>query len=85
MGGAGDQGTPPNGELELFPRRLRDLRKKRGLTQGVLSELCGLESARVYRWEHCGVIPNIEAAAQLADFFGVSMDYLCGLEGQHGK
>lgn len=73
-----DHGAPCNGSPEMFSEMLRALRGKQGLSQVVLSELCGFESARVYQWEHCGVLPGIEAVAQLADFFNVSMDYLCG-------
>ena len=65
---------------ELFPERLRELRKKRHLSCKVLSELCGLSRNMVARYENREQSPNIEAAAKLADFLGVSMDYLCGRE-----
>lgn len=68
----------PDVSLEMFPKRLKELREKHSLSQAVLSELCGFGSARVYHWEHSGRAPNIEDAARLADFFNVSLDYLCG-------
>lgn len=74
-----EQGVSPDGNMELFAARLKYLREKHGLSQVVLSELCGLGSARGYQWEHCGMVPvSIERVARLADFFNVSLDYLCG-------
>lgn len=78
FGRSQDQGAPCNGSPEMFSERLRALREREGLSQVVLSELCGFGSALVYQWEHCGRVPNVEAVAQLAGFFNVSMDYLCG-------
>jgi len=78
------RGVPANGNQELFSERLRDLRTGRGLSQVVLSELCGLGSNQGYRWEHCGNVPNIEDVARLADFFSVSLDYLCGCSDKKG-
>lgn len=64
---------------ELFPKRLRELRMRRRICRSTLSELCGLSKNMVGRYERGEIIPSIEAAAQLADFFGVSLDYLCGV------
>ena len=63
---------------ELFPERLRELRKKRGLSRKTLAELSGIASNRVSVYERGEHSPTIETAAKLADFLGVSMDYLCG-------
>ena len=65
---------------ELFPKRLRELREQRGLSRKTLSELCGLGSGKVSVYERGAHMPTIQSAAKLADFLGVSMDYLCGRE-----
>ena len=64
-----------NGE---FPKRLRQLRKRRGISQQVLSELCGLSKNVVNQYERGGRLPSFKALMALADFFEVSLDYLCG-------
>lgn len=65
---------------ELFPQRLQELRTRRRISCKVTSELCGLHPDAIRRYERGEQEPNIESAAKIADFFGVSMDYLCGLE-----
>jgi len=62
---------------ERFPERLQKLRERRRISRRVLSELCGLSKNSIARYERGERVPNIEAAAILADFFGVTMDSLC--------
>lgn len=61
-----------------FPERLRKLRERRRISRRVLSELCGLSRCAVARYEKGERIPNINDASALADFFEVSLDYICG-------
>lgn len=63
-----------------FPERLQKLRERRGMNRKALSEVCGLSKNVVARYERGERTPDIEDAAKLADFFGVSLDYLCGRE-----
>lgn len=69
--------------MELkFAERLKELRLESGLTQKQLAvELKGrIDQSSIARWE-CGVrIPLLDAAMILAEYFGVSLDYLSGLE-----
>lgn len=67
-------------DLDVFPQRLRDLRRRRRISGRAVAELCGLSQSAVYRYENGERLPSIEAAAQLADFFDVSIDFLCGRE-----
>lgn len=64
--------------MEQFPERLRRLRKRRGLSQQALAERCGLSKNMIGRYEHGKRIPNIYKAREIADVFGVTIDYLCG-------
>lgn len=61
-----------------FPRRLRCLRDRAGLKRYVLSERCGLHSDAIRRYECGEQEPELPSLIAIADFFGVSLDYLCG-------
>jgi len=65
--------TPPR----LFGAKLRHLRRQRGLTQIELSEQLALRTqAHISLLESGNSEPSIAFALQLADFFGVTTDYL---------
>lgn len=63
-----------------FPRRLRRLREeKRPLrSMAVTSELIGLPSGAIRKYERGEARPTVESLSAIADYFHVSMDYLCG-------
>ena len=63
---------------EEFRRRLQWLREKKRISRRVLSELCGLNSDAVRRYERGEVEPKLSSLIALADYFGVSVDYLVG-------
>ena len=64
-------------EAEL-PKRLRQLRERRGVASYVVSELCGLGRDALRRYEQGLQVPGSEALAALADFYDVSTDWLLG-------
>ena len=66
--------------MAVFPRRLQALRERRRISRRVLSELCGLSRGAISRYERGERMPALDDAAQIADFFGVSLDYLVGRE-----
>ena len=55
---------------------LKLLRKKKGLTQIGLQMQTGIEQALISKFENGERIPPTETLMCLADFFGVSMDYI---------
>ena len=58
--------------------RLRDLREDKDLSQRELAEKLGYHTTTYQRWEenlHC--IKLIDAA-HIAEYYGVSLDYLAG-------
>lgn len=61
-----------------FPQRLQTLREKRRLSRRTLSELCGLSKNMISLYERGEKAPSVDALINLADFFGVSTDYLLG-------
>lgn len=61
--------------------KLRRLRKERGLTQIGLQMKTGIEQALLSKYETGDRIPPTDALLILADFYGVSIDYiLCRTE-----
>lgn len=62
-----------------FPSRLRSLRKAHHLTQPELAEYLHYSPNAVRNWELGRSTPNIATAAELAHFYGVSLDWLVGL------
>ena len=62
----------------IFPQRLQELRKQRRLSARALSELCGLGKSRILLYERGEQEPTISKLEAIADFFGVSTDYLLG-------
>ena len=63
---------------EKFPDRLRRLRERQGRSRRVISELCGLPTDAVRRYERREAKPSMEALIKLADYFEVSLDFLTG-------
>lgn len=55
---------------------LKNLRKNRGLTQIQLQIATGIEQALLSKFERGERIPPTETLIILADFYGVSIDYL---------
>ncbi|MBO5577630.1 MAG: helix-turn-helix domain-containing protein [Bacilli bacterium] len=52
------------------------LRKKAGLTQLEFGEKFSYSDKTVSRWEQGDVIPSVEVLKDIADFYGVSVDFI---------
>lgn len=61
-----------------FAERLRTCRKSKGLVQEDAAYQLGIRYSTYRRYELGGSEPDISAAARIADFFEVSLDYLAG-------
>ena len=61
-----------------FRERLQYLRERKRISRKVLSELCGLNSDAVRRYERGEIEPTLHSLVALAEFFGVTVDYLVG-------
>lgn len=55
---------------------LKKLRKEKGLTQLGLQMKTGIEQALISKYESGERVPPTETLMKLADFYGVSMDYI---------
>lgn len=58
--------------------QLRELRKSKGISQQLLANTIGVSRSTVAMWETDGSQPDNETLAKLADYFGVSVDFLLG-------
>ena len=63
-------------------QRIREQRRKAELTQEQLAELLSVSPQAVSRWETDAAMPDISLLLPLCNLFGVSADYLLGLERQ---
>ena len=62
--------------------KLKFLRKQKGINQDEAAQLLGvsLSSYQKYEREKNSVTPSLEVLVKLADFYGVTLDYLLGRE-----
>ena len=54
--------------------RIESLRKSKGLSQGKLEKQLGFSNGSISKWKNS--TPKVERLKKLADFFGVSVEYL---------
>ena len=52
------------------------LRQKSKLTQGELANKINYTDKSISKWEHGDAIPSVEVLSEIADFFGVTIDFL---------
>lgn len=66
----------------MLGENIRRLRQERGLCQEDLGRRIGASKQSVSNWENGNITPSIDLLLRLADFFGVSTDYLLGRNNQ---
>ncbi len=64
--------------MATFAERLRQLRDETKISQEELGKLLGSSQRHMSRIENEAVLPNLELAIALAEYFDVSLDYLAG-------
>lgn len=62
----------------MFSERLKRLRMEKGVTQKELADRLHISRSTIAGYESLGKEPDGEKLCALADFFGVSVDYLLG-------
>lgn len=62
----------------MFAERIREARRRSGLSQKELGAMLGVSATAVHKWEHGQSEPDIETTARLARLFHMSLDELCG-------
>ena len=63
---------------DMMQNNLRKLRKEKGLSQIAVQMQTGIEQALISKYENGERVPPTETLMQLADFYGVSIDYIMG-------
>jgi len=58
--------------------KIAELRTAQNLSQRKLAQEIDTSQANLSRWEKGIIEPSIIECWKLADYFGVSIDYLCG-------
>lgn len=62
----------------MFQLRLKEIRELRGLSQQALADGIGEAQSTVGCWESGRGKPRYQTLIRLADYLGVSLDYLAG-------
>ena len=70
--------------MKDFRKRLKELRHDKKLSQRRLARIIGTTNSSVCDWECGRTEPNIEMIIKLCVVFGVSSDYLLGIENDDG-
>lgn len=64
--------------MHFLNENIRKLRVARGLNQVEFAKMMCVTKQCVSNWENDNVVPSIDMLCKIADFFGVSTDYLLG-------
>ena len=66
--------------------RIKQLRKKKGVSQSQLAEAIGVKNNTVSTWERGTRKPDVDALHLLSDYFDVSFEYLlCSSDKEEGR
>lgn len=66
--------------MKVFCERLKELRLEHNLTYTALAKILQVNHYTVSRWENGIIEPTIRHLYNIAVYFGVTTDYLLGLE-----
>ena len=64
--------------MASFSERIKELRRKHGMTQVALGKIIGVTRDSIYTYEKGINYPEVRNLIILADHFDVSIDYLVG-------
>ena len=70
---------------ESFPSKLKKARENTGFTQREAAKEIGIPYSTLANYEVGRTQPDIETLGLLADFYGVSLDWLIGTKGSLQK
>lgn len=60
----------------MIGERIKLLRIRKGTTQEAMASMLGVTSQAISKWENNVTLPDISLLVPIADYFGVSVDYL---------
>lgn len=65
-------------KYDFLKNNIKELRQNASLSQSKLAKELGTSQANLSRWEKGIIEPSILECWKIADFFGVSIDVVCG-------
>ena len=65
---------------DIFAERLKELRQEKDISQETLAKELGVGNGTISLWENGKREPKLSNLILIAEYFGVSIDYLAGLE-----
>ena len=65
--------------INMFGKRLKELRIEKGMTQQQLAEVLGVDRTAVMKWELGERETNFGMLIKIAKYFQVTTDYLLGV------
>lgn len=66
--------------VKIFCEKLKELRQDRKLSAVKLAAALGVRDTTILRWESGAMSPSIDAMMLICEFFGVTPNYMFGLE-----
>lgn len=60
----------------MISERIKELRARKGATQEAMANILGVSPQAISKWEQNATMPDISLLVPIADYFGVSVDYL---------
>ena len=66
--------------MDTFSKRLKELRSEKGISQEKLAKETGFTQSAIFYWENAKRVPNANVVIALAKYFGVTTDYILGVE-----
>ncbi len=67
-------------DMKIVAERIKTLRNEMGIGQNLLAQELELSNASISYWENAKQEPSAQAIYKLAEYFGVSADYILGLK-----
>ena len=65
--------------MRCFMIRLKDMREDRDLNQADIAKILNTTQEQISKWERGVQLMGIDKYMILAEYYNVSIDYLCGL------
>lgn len=73
-----EKNTQMNSQAMEYSESLKRLRKQKGITQQELADILCVDKTSISKWENGANYPNQNIQVLIADYFGVSVDYMLG-------
>lgn len=64
--------------MKKYGEYLREIRIEKGKTLKDIERETGINNSNLSRWENNKAVPSIYYCEQLADYYGITVDYLIG-------